>query len=570
MLKYLFGFIIIISYCFSSAVIASKPRKKIWTMVATYHDLSKPLREMALIPQPARLKINIHTLARMPGRFKLLPGQKDSAIQSRTGLPLPIIAGVSMQGMGVGFLDKDGNPYVVKVSPADPNLSVSNQHVVQIVNTDYAVFDKSTGALVFGPVAEQSIWAGFPGRCGGASPLGTNGDGVVKYDRIADRWVITVQSTDQPPDADPKTYAQCFAISQTSDPTGNYHRYQFDFPEPRGVDYGKLGVWPDAYYMSFFAVTPDSPDPDDFLFKTVGLSVFNDFACAFERDKMLVGDSSARAVCSETFDSSGFLPSDLDGPTLPPNGAPNYFVGFGPTNNTLGVWKFHVDWENTANSTFIGPILLNVRNFGQLSVDRDCKTNPTENFQNCIPQRGIADKLDIGDNRFMYRLAYRNFGSHASLVVNHTVDANGVAGIRWYEIRINRAGTPGVYQQGTYSHPDNNHRWYSSAAMDKMGNIALGYNVSGNNLFPAIRYAGRIFTDPLHTLRDEVSLIEGSGSQIKPAEGDNWNRWDDYTSTAIDPSDDCTFWYTAEYMKSTAPLNNWSTFIGSFKFRTCR
>jgi hypothetical protein len=208
-----------------------------------------------------------------------------------------------------------------------------------------------------------------------------------------------------------------------------------------------------------------------------------------------------------------------------------------------------------------------------LSIDTNCTSLAAENFQNCIPQNGIPDKLDIGDNRMMNRLAYRNFGTHGSLVVNHTVDANGVAGIRWYEIRINRAGTPGVYQQGTYQHPDNNHRWYASMAMDKLGNLAAGYNVSGSNLFPAIRYSGRIFTDPLHTLRAEASLIEGAGSQIKPVIGpgeDGWNRWDDYTSLAVDPSDDCTFWYTAEYMQSTSPLNNWSTFIGSFKFRTCR
>ena len=577
MSKFLIGLLPLISYSISHAAFAAEiPPKKIkrWTSVAVHHDVSKPLREMAFIPRQMGIKNNINTLSRLPAHFKLKRGQHDTAMQSETGLPLPVIPGISMQGLGVGFFDKNGNPYSVTGSPADPNLSVGPLHVIQVVNTDYVIFDKFTGGIVLGPLSEQSLWAGFTGRCSSAAPQGINGDAVVKYDRLANRWIITAQSTDQlaPPPA-AQTFAQCFAISQTADPTGNYDRFEFDFPPPNGIDYGKLGVWPDAYYMSFFQVAPGQPNDELFTLSATP-NAFNDFACAFERDKMLAGDASARMTCSAVFTDSGFLPSDLDGATPPPAGSPNYFVGFGPTNDTLAIWQFHVDWANINNSSFQGPTLLRIRNFGQLSVDTDCKTEPGEIFQNCIPQKGISDKLDIGDNRFMNRLAYRNFGTHGSLVVNHTVDARGVAGIRWYEIRINRAGTPGVYQQGTYSHPDNNHRWYGSMAMDKLGNIALGFNVSGQDLFPAIRYTGRVFIDPVNTLRTEASLIEGMGSQIKPpvstATTGGWNRWDDYTGLAVDPSDDCTFWYTAEYMQSTAPLNNWSTFIGSFKFKNCR
>lgn len=198
-----------------------------------------------------------------------------------------------------------------------------------------------------------------------------------------------------------------------------------------------------------------------------------------------------------------------------------------------------------------------------------------EQRQNCIPQKGTDSKLDIGDNRLMYRLAYRNFGTHQSLVVNHTVNANGVAGIRWYEIRVDSKDTATIHQQGTYQ-PNNNYRWYGSIAMDKMGNIGLGYNVSSKALFPSIRYTGRLASDRLNTMRSEKTLIEGMGSQIRPPIDKRtiggWNRWDDYTSLAVDPTDDCTFWYTAEYMKATAHLLQlrWSTFIGSFKFRNCK
>ena len=163
----------------------------------------------------------------------------------------------------------------------------------------------------------------------------------------------------------------------------------------------------------------------------------------------------------------------------------------------------------------------------------------------------------------MFRLAYRNFGDHEALVVNHTVDASsGQAGVRWYEVR-DPGGAPVLYQQGTYA-PDNNHRWMGSVAQDRIGNIALGYSVSSSSVFPSVRYTGRLAEDPTGLMtQDEAVLVAGGGSQTHAS-----SRWGDYSMLSVDPVDDCTFWYTQEYYATTSS-SAWKTRIGSFRFPGC-
>jgi hypothetical protein len=223
--------------------------------------------------------------------------------------------------------------------------------------------------------------------------------------------------------------------------------------------------------------------------------------------------------------------------------------------NSLNLWKFHVDWSNSANTTLTGPTNIPVAAF-----TRAC------NGGACITQPSTGQRLDSLGDRLMYRLAYRNLGDHESLVVNHSVSVgknkhNSHAGVRWYEVR-NPGGTPVVYQQATFS-PDSAHRWMGSIAMDKQGNIALGYSVSSTSIFPSIRYTGRLAGDPLNTMQAENSIQAGGGSQLS-----GLDRWGDYSAMTVDPVDNCTFWYTTEYLKSSGAFN-WSTRIASFKFPGC-
>jgi hypothetical protein len=275
-----------------------------------------------------------------------------------------------------------------------------------------------------------------------------------------------------------------------------------------------------------------------------------------DRTKMLAGDPTATQQCFQLSTSyGGLLPSDLDGTTAPPAGSPNFFMNFGA--NSLNLWKFHVDFANSANTTFTGPTKITVAAFNAA-----CSGGGT-----CIPQPSTTNKLDSLADRLMFRLAYRNRGGVESLVVNHSVavgtSKNSVTSVRWYEIRTPN-GTPTVYQQGTLSTSDGIHRWMGSIAMDKQGNIALGYSASSSSVKPSIRYTGRLATDALGTMQAENIIQAGGGSQTGAL-----HRWGDYSAMTVDPVDDCTFWYTNEYLKANGSFN-WSTRIASFKFPGCQ
>jgi cell division septation protein DedD len=241
---------------------------------------------------------------------------------------------------------------------------------------------------------------------------------------------------------------------------------------------------------------------------------------------------------------------------LPPSGAPNTFVGFPgqATSPNYTTYHFHVDFVTPANSTFTTFASPPAAGFTAL-----CPTTRA-----CVPQNGVtsANNLDgIGD-RLMFRLAYRNFGDHESVVGNYTVSSGGVAGLRWFELRNVTSGPVTVYQQSTYQ-PDTTWRWMGSAAMDGQGNLAIGFSASSSSIHPQLRYAGRLATDPLNTLaQGEAHLYDGAGSQ-----SGSGNRWGDYSALSIDPVDDATFWYTNEYYSSTTSFN-WRTRIGSFKLAT--
>ncbi len=317
------------------------------------------------------------------------------------------------------------------------------------------------------------------------------------------------------------------------DATGTYNRYSFQYSN--FDDYPKMGVWPDAYYETFNMFAG-------------GTTFVGADACAYDRTAMLTGTAATQVCFQQGTSVGGLLPSDLDGTTAPPAGSPNYMLYFG-TNN-LNLFKFHVDFTTPANSTFTGPTVINVAAF-----------SPLCGGGTCVPQPGTSQQLDSLADRLMYRLAYRNFGTHESLVVNHSVVAGSGGGVRWYEIQ-NPSGTPTVAQQSTFA-PDSNYRWMGSVAMDQSGDLAVGYSVSSSSISPSVRFAGRVPTDPASTLESEVSIISGGGSQ-----NGSLSRWGDYSAMQVDPVDDCTFWFTEEYMATTGSFN-WNTRIANFKFPSC-
>lgn len=496
-------------------------------MVATArHGQLQSLRGTPYNPQDLTKPPKEHPVHRLP-RVDTQGDHTDRAVQGSAPATSAPVLGSGVPGVGVGFTGPDGS-FSVDSAPPDTIGAVGATQYMQVVNTGLAIFDKATKQVLYGPVPTNTLWHGFGGPCENDN----DGDAVVVYDKAANRWVISQFAVASAP------YYQCVAVSRTSDATGGYNLYAFNYGNVF-PDYPKIGVWPDAYYITFNMFTN--------TFQGAKL-------CAYDRAKMLAGAAATQQCFQLSTSYGGVLPADLDGATAPPAGAPNYLVNFG--SNVLHLWKFHVNWTTPASSTLSSPVNIPVAAFATACAGGVC-----------VPQAGTKQKLDSLGDRLMYRLAYRNFGTHESLVVNHSVKVgtsrkNPYTGVRWYEIR-NPGGTPQVYQQSTYA-PDGTYRWMGSAAMDKQGNLAVGYSASSASINPAIRYTGRLATDPPSALQGESTLLNGTGSQV----GQNLSRWGDYSALSVDPSDDCTFWYTTEYERTNGAFN-WSTQIATFKFPGC-
>ena len=496
---------------------------------ATHHDVSSALREMPTASRDNSVKME-RPLRLLHTPYSTSPNTPDPVVQTSVLPTAGTTAGLNFAGVGDGDYG-----FTPNAAPPDTNGAVGATQYVQWVNESFAVFDKTTGAIAPGfPKAGNTVWTGFGGNCEARN----DGDPIVQYDKAAGRWILTQFSV---PNGGP--YEQCVAVSTTSDATGTYNRYSFNYGTVQFIDYPKLGVWPDGYYITYN------------IFNN-GQTFGGAKLCAFNRSAMLSGAAATQQCFQLSSSFGGVLPSDLDGATAPPAGSPNYLLNFG--SNTLNQWKFHVDWTTPANSTLAGPFTIPVASFTEACGGGTC-----------VPQSGTANKLDSLADRLMYRLAYRNRAGTESLVVTHSVKISGnkhneVDGVRWYELRSPN-GTSGatLFQQGTYS-PDSTSRWMGSIAMDKVGNIALGYSASSSSLFPGIRYAIRVPTDPAGTLESENTILTGGGSQTG-----SLHRWGDYSAMTIDPTDDCTFFYTNEYEKSSGSFN-WSTRIGSFKVPSCQ
>ncbi len=497
----------------------------------------------------------------------------------------------SFDGLGYGFEGPQGSAFTR--NPSDNSLAVGPNHIVQTVNSQMAIFDKK-GNVLYGPVETKNVFKGFGGPC----EKWNNGDAVVRYDQLADRWLIVMPIFTRLPmrDDEPETptaadrsylsvkgrvgqpgaaqklyipgdedmlsdeererlreerrnarrenegsYCMCYAVSTSSDPFGSYYRYEF--VRPLFPDYPRPAVWPDGYYV------PTS----------TGDRVIEKHACVVDRNKMLKGED-ATEQCFIIDDVSFLNNADLDGTQLPPAGAPNIMMATGGSqlnedfdDDGIYYWKIYTDWDEPQQSRLEGPTKIEVAPYNFL-----CNGQLTE----CVPQPGTDQRLDAQGDKIMSRLIYRRIGDQESIVAVHSVDTEvGAGGVRWYEFRLDDNRDVLLYQQGTYA-PDGMYRWMASPAMDKYGNIGIGYSYGGKNAFPGQRFAGRTPDDPPGVMTTaEVALVHGRDVQT------NTRRWEDYTQTAIDPSDDSTIWYVGDYYQEGA--DTYSTRIGAFRLPGC-
>ena len=514
----------------------------------------------------------------------------------------PLLEGFDGLGAGFGGPDRITNFR----NPSDNSLAVGPNHIVQIVNSRLAVYTKKgarygkSGTVLYGDVPTNTIFSGFGGVCEARN----NGDAVGRYDQLAGRWLIVMpifsriapgqyqengeapvpgipatpgrravsgqaaapgpavalpanppqpppsaargrsQVPGQPVNQSPPqgTFAMCYAVSVSDDPLGAYYRYVFErtlFP-----DYPRPAIWPDGYYVA----------------TSTGDEVIQKHVCIADRAKMLIGQPATEQCI--VIDGVNFLNNaDIDGQRLPPAGAPNIMMATGGTqlkkildDDGIYAWNVHVDWEKPSNTRVSGLAKIAVAPYHYLCGGQ---------LTNCVPQPTTDRRLDVQGDKIMQRLVYRRVGNHESIVAAHSIATKaGAGGIRWYEFRLDKKREPQLYQQGTYA-PDGFYRWMPSIAMDKKGNIGVGYSFGGAPNFAGQRFAARLASDPKGTLSlHETILMDGEASQTTTL------RWEDYTTTAIDPSDDCTFWYVGDYLKKGGP--GYSTRIGSFRLPNCK
>jgi hypothetical protein len=454
------------------------------------------------------------------------------------------LAGPSQSGFHTPSLitDFEGLNNISGVLPPDTEGAVGPNHYVQVVNLVFAIYNKS-GTLLAGPANTNTLWSGFGGPC----QTDNSGDAIFLYDQQANRWVLTqfaVSGSHQ---------SVCWAVSQTSDPTGSY--YLYEVVTPRFPDYYKVGAWAAANNNAYFFGTNSGFQGQYDVF-------------AVDRARMLTGSTARSMQFFQNFPNL-MMPADEIGPVGPAADSPGIFYSFrdggepyfgSPPTDSLDVYEFDVDWTTPSNSTLtlatsitpsqgLAPFNWTVCGFF---------------VSNCIPQPGTSQGIDSASWWPMQRLVYRNFGSYEALVGAWTVDVNSTgnrAAPRWFELRNVGSGWT-LFQQGTQS-PDAIHRWMPSVAMDGSGNIAVGYSRGDGSNYASIYYATRLSTDPLDTLETEALMWAGSGSQTHSAA-----RWGDYSSMTLDPADDCTFWYTNEYLATTGSAP-WRTHIGAFRIPGC-
>jgi hypothetical protein len=556
---------------------------------AAAHDVSAPLASLALRQNGNETAGDRTAFGIGPNPAQAATAQLTSAAVEQTEQGKKPAAEIvaSFEGLGEGFVGPQGTALLR--NPSDNSLAVGPDHIVQLVNTRMAVFTKkgarfdTTGKVLYGPVPTGNVFKGFFGD--GVEI--NNGDSVVRYDQLADRWLIvmpvfkrlpprkneptagksggpaqrSLPGVEGQPGAakllyqpapgekaaaqkggggkkgDAGSYAMCYAVSTSADPLGSYYRYMF--VRPLFPDYPRPAIWPDGYY-----VTSSTSD-----------NLIQRHAFVVEREKMLKGeDASEQGFILD--DVVFLLNADLDGKQLPPAGAPNIMMTTGGAqlkkiveDDGIYVWNYHVDWADPSKTKLVGPVKIPVAPYHYLGEGQ---------LTDCVPQPGTKQRLDVQGDKLMARLVYRRIGDRESIVGAQSVQtAAGGGGIRWYEFRLDEKRNVKLYQQGTYA-PDVFYRWMPSPAIDAKGNIGIGYSFGGTPNFPGQRFAGRLADDPpgVFTLREAV-LAEGEASQTYT------KRWQDYTQTAVDPTDDCTIWYVGDYIKKGA--TNYSTRIGAFR-----
>ena len=499
---------------------------------SVFYGKSKPIREMDVVLPGEHSEKQRVIRNFFPANREIKYNKKESVspepnVQRHQG----------SKGSRGPLLNFEGIDNVNSVFPADPNGDVNENYYMQSVNNSFAVWDKS-GNLVYGPVDNKSLWASLPGPWHSIKWS----DPVFKYDYLADRWVISSMSLSKTQEL----YYEMVAVSESNDPLGTYNCYVFQFDYIN--DYPKLSIWHDGYYITY-NMWEDASTYSHSLVTVV------------DRDAMIAGEPEIDMIqfAIPDPDVPRFFPiaADLKGDSIPYD-SPCYIATIddpdplAPWYLSLDIYEFNTDWDVPANSGFIQVSQFDIGN-----------VEPMIDYGPGAPQP-ISEKNVVTIPLYMmYPVTYRMFDDHESMVCCLTIWDGNTHYPKWFELRKDSDDWY-VYQQGNYS-PDNTHRYQPSISINGNGDIAMGYTVSDEETFPSIRMTGRRANDTLGVMTyQELELFAGL-NYINTYHGIfDQNRWGDYASMMVDPSNDTTFWFTNMYPKSQTNVGNWGTRIFAF------
>ncbi|NOZ94873.1 MAG: PKD domain-containing protein [Acidobacteria bacterium] len=462
----------------------------------------------------------------LPGRAQA-PGENAAAIAAST---FQDSQGSGETTIGSGFFGTDNNDngsiLGFLVAPPDTDGAVGSAYYVQMINLLTTIFDKS-GSVVLGPFASNAFWDGMGGNC---EPY-NQGDAVVLYDDVNDRWLVSQFAF---PD-DQSTYSQCVAISQTGDPTGGYNRYEFSFEDYGFNDYPKHGIVTDSITMT----------ANLFIKRGKNFSFGGTFLGVMDKSAMYAGQPASLIGFNIGSGEFGFIAGDLDGT----GNVPALFATAMSTADAFDLWEIDVDWS-TGNAT--------VNQVASIPVSPFSSELCSDSRGACIPQPDGGPALESLSDRLMHRLQMRDFGTYRTMVTAHTIDVgNGRAGIRWYELRES-GGNWSLYQEGTFAPNDGEYRWMPSAAMNANGDIGIGYMVASTSTYVSTAVVGQTAANSGTGVLDSAEAICAAGSGVQTAV----SRSGDYSATSVDPATG-NFWHTNEVFTTTGDYQ-WATFVCEF------
>ena len=516
----------------------------------TSFGVSAPLRELGKLPPPPQYMLRTNQLVR-PSQKRPVGGVVDAVEQSTAGSGQNFSIIENAPGLGMGF-----SGFGTNFNYPDDNIAVGSNQIVQVVNNSVVVFDKSLNALTPAvPISE--LLGAIGGACATATPIGHP---IAQYDRTANQWLVAENVVSGPPFSG----TACIGVSTSSDATGTYYTYEFSLGNGY-PDLPKWGVMPSGFFQS-----NDNFGADGKTFQGA-------YECAYDRATMEQGGDAAQVCFLLTTSDFALQPADLDS-AAPPPAAQDEFLFSLAANSNLALYSFHTDWVDPANAFMTGS--------GQSQLFAVPSFTPACNglgLGACVPQEGTPILLDALGDRLLYRVAYYDdvppkvpttaLPPHYQhwLVLHDATASGGNTAERWYEFYSSTKTIPvtsiKLFQSGTYAPDSNNHRWMGSIVRDKNGDIMMGYSISSTTIYPSIAITGRLVSDPLGTMEDELSVIAGEGDYSGVFDFDLY-RWGDYTSMRLDPADDCTLWYTNEYYTVTG-TSNWMTQINSARFSNC-